>query len=91
MKQRELRTALAKLHDRLNYIYDEVALGLGNFDGYSYEDDAEDEDETITELTKAELVELVEDIEDRLERIDGYRYQAGKRLAKLKELAEQLD
>ena len=91
MKQRARRTALAKLHDRLNYIYDEVALGLGNFDGYSYEDDAEDEDETITELTKAELVELVEDIEDRLERIDSYRYQAGKRLAKLKELAEYLD
>lgn len=91
MEQKELRTELAKLHTRMTYVYDEAALGLGALDSYAYVDDIDEEDDLLEELTKAELEELLEEVEDRLERIDDYRYQAGKRLAKVKELAKKLD
>ena len=91
MKQKELRKELEKLHTRMTYLHDEAPLGLGAVDVYAYVDDIDEDDDLLEEITKAELEELVESLEDRLERIDGYRYQAGKRLAKLKELAEQLD
>lgn len=91
MKQKELRTELAKLHTRMTYVYDEAALSLGALDCYVYVDDIYEDDDLLKELTKAEIEELVGEIEDRLKRLDDYRYQAGKRLAKLKELANQLD
>ncbi len=91
MEQKELRTELAKLHTRMTYLHDEATLGLGALDGYAYVDDIEEEDDLLSEPTKAELVELVESLEDRLEHIDDYRHQAGKRLEKVKELAKQLD
>ncbi len=91
METKELRAELAKLHTRMTYLHDEATLGLGAVDGYEYVDDIEEEDGLLPELTKGEIDDLVEDLEDRLERIDGYRYQAGKRLATVKELAKQLD
>ena len=91
MEQKELRTELAKLHTRMTYLHDEATLGLGAVDSYAYVDDIDEDDDLFEELTKEELEELVESIEDRLERIDDYRYQAGKRLAKVKELTQKLD
>lgn len=91
MKQKELRTELAKIHDRMTSAYDEVALGLSTLDGYADVDAIDEEDDLPSKLTKAEIKELVEELEDRLECIDNYLYQAGKRLAKVKDLAEQLD
>ena len=91
MEQKELRKELAKLHTRMTYLHDEATLGLGAVDSYAYVDDIDEEDDLLEELTKAEIEELVESLEDRLERIDDYIYQAGKRLDNLKELAKQLD
>ena len=91
MEQKELRKELAKLHTRMTYLHDEATLGLGAVDVYAYMDDIDEDDDLLEELTKAELEELVESLEDRLEHIDEYRYQAGKRLTKVKELVNQLD
>lgn len=91
MEQKELRKELAKLHTRMTYLHDEATLGLGALDSYAYVDDIDEDDDLLEELTKAEIEELVESLEDRLERIDDYIYQAGKRLDNLKELAKQLD
>ena len=91
MEQKELRKELAKLHTRMTYVYDEAALSLGALDCYVYVDDIEEDDDLLEELTKAEIEELVEEIEGRLVRLDDYRYQAGKRLEKIKELTKKLD